>query len=175
MFIMNYLPAAIAGVILAVLLITTIGTWAGLTLGISTMLTTDIYKKMINPRASEKTTLYLQRALIIAVSLVGVLFVTGNLKSMVLSWAFLSMGLRGCSIMMPLLGAIFFNRYVTPIAGLTSAILGPATNLFWQISFPKGMDPLYPGLLVGLLSLVIVSMVTRKAEAPVAVAESQIE
>ena len=129
------------------------------------MLTTDIYKKLINPQASDKTSLYMQRVLILAVSLIGVLFVTGT-ESMVLSWAFLSMGLRGCSILIPMLGAMFFSRYVTPMAGLTSAILGPATNLVWQISFPKGMDPLYPGLIVGLLSLVVVSMVKRKGEAP---------
>ena len=164
MFIMNYVPAAVAGIILAVLLITTIGTWAGLTLGISTMLTTDIYKKIINPEAADRTILYLQRALILAVSLIGVLFITGNLKSMVLSWAFLSMGLRGCSILMPMLGAMFFSRYVTPIAGLASAILGPATNLIWQLAFPKGIDPLYPGLIVGLLTLVIISTVTRKKD-----------
>lgn len=164
LFVLHYVPAALGGIILAVLLITTIGTWAGLTLGISTMLTTDIYKKTLHPNASDKTNLYVQRALIIIISLLGALFVVGNLKSTVLSWAFLSMGLRGCSVLIPLLGAMFFSRYVTPVAGLVSAILGPATNLFWRLTFPEGMDPLYPGLAAGLLALVIISMATRKKE-----------
>ncbi|MGV8058273.1 MAG: sodium:solute symporter [Smithellaceae bacterium] len=164
LFVINFVPASIAGIILAVLLITTIGTWAGLTLGISTMLTTDIYKKIISPNAPDKKNLYVQRALIIVISLIGALFVAGNLQSTVLSWAFLSMGLRGCSVLIPLLGAMFFSRYVTPLAGLLSATLGPATNLVWRLAFPQGMDPLYPGLTAGLLALVIVSLVTRKKE-----------
>jgi SSS family solute:Na+ symporter len=164
MFVISYVPPAIAGIILAVLLVTTIGTWAGLTLGISTMLTTDIYRKIIHPQVSDRTNLYLQRTLIVIISLIAVLFVAGNLKSTVLSWAFLSMGLRGCSILIPLLGAMFFSRYVTPMAGLMSAILGPATDLLWRLTFPEGMDPLYPGLIVGLLTLVIVSLLSRKKE-----------
>ena len=42
-----------SSVVLATLLVAVIGTWAGLTLGVSTMLTKDIYKRFIRSGAVE--------------------------------------------------------------------------------------------------------------------------
>lgn len=163
-FIMNYFPPLLAGVAFATLLIAIIGTWAGLTLGISTMLTKDIYQKIFRPRADDRNILFIQRLLVFLVSICGLAFVSGNMQSMILSWSFLSMGLRGCTILCPLLGAMFFPRLLTPAAGVLAAFLGPAANVAWFLAFPKGIDPLYPGLLVSLATLLIVSLFTRKKE-----------
>ncbi len=161
-FIIKSLPPFPAGVVLAALLIAVIGTWAGLTLGVSTMLTKDIYKKFIRSRAGDREVLRVQRILIFLVSVCAVLFVAGNLKSLILGWSFLSMGLRGCTVLFPLLGAAFFPRFVTPAAGTVAALLGPLVNLIWHFLYPNGLDPLYPGLLAGLLAMIIISLVSRR-------------
>ena len=72
------------------------------------------------------------------------------------------MGLRGCTVLFPLLGAMFFPRWVSPKAGIAAALLGPLVDILWKIVYPQGIDPLYPGLAVSLSVLVVVSLFTMK-------------
>jgi SSS family solute:Na+ symporter len=164
-FVLKFLPPIFAGIVLSTLLITAIGGWAGLTLGISTMMTKDIYKKFFRPGAADRETLNAQRILIFITSAIGLIFVAGNFGSLILGWSFLSMGLRGCTVLFPMLGAMFLPRLVTPKAGVVAALLGPLTDFVWYLVFPKGMDPLYPGLAVSLLALIAVSAMSRKRNA----------
>ncbi|MDR3591710.1 MAG: sodium:solute symporter family protein [Negativicutes bacterium] len=161
-FIMQFLPPVVAGIILGTLLITVIGTWAGLTLGVSTMFTRDIYQKIFRVNASGKETLLVQRLLIVIICVVSAIIANGNAGSLILGWTYLSQGLRGCAALFPLLGAMLLPRFVTPAAGVTAAILGPLTNIVWFMLYPKGVDPLYPGLLVSAVALIAISLVTRK-------------
>ena len=69
LFILYYLPHWLGGIVLATLLLSVIGTGAGLVLGISTMLSQDIYKKLIAPDTSDKNVLLISRMIIVAVSL----------------------------------------------------------------------------------------------------------
>jgi SSS family solute:Na+ symporter len=164
-FILHYMPPLLGGVVLATLLVAVIGTWAGLNLGISTMLTRDIYKRYIDKKADDKKSLLVQRLLILCLCAVTIAAVTSNAGGLILGFSFLSMGLRGCCALFPLLGAMFFKRFVTPIAGLLAAILGPLTDLIWHLAFPKGLDPLYPGLFVSAGVLFAVGMFTRGKQA----------
>ena len=137
-FILNYMPPLLGGVVLATLIVAVIGTWAGLTLGISTMLTRDIYKRYIDQKADDKRTLLIQRGLILCLCAVTIVAVSSSIGGLILGFAFLSMGLRGCSALFPLLGAMFFKRFVTPAAGILAAIMGPLTALIWHSLYPKG-------------------------------------
>ena len=161
-FVLNFLPPLPAGIVLATLLVAIIGTWAGLTLGVSTMLTKDIYKRFICRDADDIKILKVQRLLIFIISAISVLFVAGSLKSMILSWSFLSMGLRGCTIFFPLLGAVFFPRFVKPLAGVMAALVGPLVNLLWHFLYPDGLDPLYVGLLASFLTLLLLSIFLQR-------------
>jgi len=174
-FVLKFLPPAIGGVVLATLLVAVIGTWAGLSLGISTMLTKDIYKKFFRKQASDTETLAVQRLLIFLVCLLGLVFVQDNTKSLILGWSFMSMGLRGCTVLLPLLGAMFFPQWVSQRAGVAAAVLGPLSSLLWHVAYPKGLDPIYPGLLISLVAMVVLSLVTmRKTETETEV-EAEVE
>ncbi len=164
-FVMKFLPPWAGGVVLATLLVAVVGTWAGLSLGISTMITKDIYKRFFRKLAADREILFVQRLLILVICALCVFFVAGNLKSLILGWSFLSMGLRGCTILFPLLGAMFFPRLVSPMAGILAAYLGPLANLGWHVLYPQGLDPLYPGLIVSFVTLVVISMIfPRRSE-----------
>ena len=162
LFVLKFLPPVLAGVVLATLLISVVGTWAGVTLGISTMLTKDLYQRFLRPQASSQEALLLQRSVIVGLCLAALVFVSGNAGSLILSWSFMAMGLRGCTVLFPLLGAMFFPDRVTPQAGVAAALLGPLVNVAWKFLFPSGLDPLYPGLLVSLLVLAGVSLLAPK-------------
>jgi len=161
-FILNYLPPVVAGIALATLLVTPIASWAGQTLGISTMFTRDIYQKFFRPQATGKERLLVQRILIVIICVTPAVVASGNYGSLILGWGFLSMGLRGCTVMFPLIGAMFFSRFVTPAAGVAATLLGPLANFMWYLAYPKGIDPLYPGLAVSLGTLILVSLFTKK-------------
>ncbi len=163
-FILHYLPPWAAGVILATLFISVIGTIAGLNLGISTMLTRDIYKPYIAREADDQRALWVQRLLILSLSVIAVVCVRSSFGKLLLGFAFLSMGLRGCTALFQMLGAMFLKRLVTPAGGIAAAILGPLTDFIWHSLYPKGISSLYPGLLVSGVVLIVVSLITRRKE-----------
>ncbi len=161
-FVLKLFPPFWAGVALATLLISIVGGLAGMTLGISTMLTKDLYQKYIRSKAGSSELLLVQRLSLLAVCLLAAINLNGALGSLILSWSFMSMALRACSVLFPLIGATFFARWVTPMSGVMAALLGPLTGVIWHVAQPKGIDPLYPGLLVSLFVLVTVSAITAR-------------
>lgn len=162
LFLVEYLPHSIGGVALATLLISIIGTGAGLVLGICTMLGQDIYKGIINPQASDEKVLFFTRISIILVTAITLVFVTGNLNSLILQWSFLSMGLRGATICFPLLGAILLKGFIKPKVGVIAIGLAPILTILWALFGPKSIDPLYIGLLASLSTLLLGSLIVEK-------------
>ncbi|QNB47667.1 sodium:solute symporter family protein [Thermanaerosceptrum fracticalcis] len=161
LFILQFLNPWVGGMVLATLLLSVVGTGAGLTLGISTMLSQDIYKKIINPKATDSGVLAVTRVIIIVVTLATLVFVGGNLNSLILKWSFLSMGLRGATICFPLLAAIFLRNKIAAWAGRWAIIAGPSAVLLWTL-LGGALDPLYVGMACSLLLLVI-GYFSRKA------------
>jgi SSS family solute:Na+ symporter len=162
-FILGYLPPVLAGVALAALLITVIGTWAGIVLGISTILTRDIYKQYIRPGVEDSGMLLMQRLIILLVCLLSVPVITTSAGTLIMGWVTLSMFLQGCTVLLPLLAALFLPRLVTPAAATLSALLGPLAVVAWYVLFPDGLSPVYPGFLVSLLTIILVSLVDRRS------------
>ncbi|HVP63901.1 MAG TPA: sodium:solute symporter family protein [candidate division Zixibacteria bacterium] len=162
-FALKFLPPMLSGVVLATLLVTIVGCSAGLALGISTMFAVDIYKQHLRTAARGREILRVQRVALLLTSLVPLYFVTANNGASILDWSFLSMGLRGCTVLFPLLGALFFPQYVSQKAGIAAACLGPLTCFLWHVALPKGLDPLYPGLAVSFLALVAISIFSPRS------------
>ena len=164
-FALKFLPPMLSGVVLATLLVAIVGCSAGLALGISTMFTVDIYKQHMRPSACQREILLVQRVSLLLTSLVPLWFANGNSRALILDWSFLSMGLRGCTVLFPLLGALFFPQYVTRKAGMAAAFIGPMTTFLWHVMLPKGIDPLYPGLAMSFVALVALSALTQGSPA----------
>jgi len=151
LFVINHLNPWLGGVILATLLIAVAGTGSGLTLGISTIFAKDIYAKFINPKANDGVLLRVTRLSIIAVLSITLLFITGNLKSLILKWSFMSMGLRGATVFAPLCAAIFMRGRVDRRFAILSMVISPLTVLVGKFILPENIDPLIPGILIGML------------------------
>lgn len=164
LFILNYLPPWMGGISIAALLISIIGTGAGLVLGISTMLSQDLYRRLINPQASDRAVLFFSRLSIIVIALLTLFFVSGNLNSLILKWSMLSMGLRGAAICFPLLFAVFFRNRANPLAGTLATGIAPLCSILWAIWGPDSIDPLYPGLLASFSLLMSGVIVKPKAQ-----------
>lgn len=150
-FVITYMHPFVGGIVLATLLIAVVGTGAGLALGISTIFTKDIYKTYVNTSADDKKTLSVSRVLIVAVLMLAFLFTTGNMKSLILKWSFMSMGLRGAAVFVPLCGALFLRGRVSAKFAVAAIILGPAGVLLGKFVLPASVDPLFLGVAVSLI------------------------
>lgn len=150
-FVINYLNPVIGGVVIATLIISVVATGAGLTLGISTMISRDIYKVFINKKADDKKELLSLRISVLAVSLLATLMVFLNLDSLILKWAFLSMTLRGTVVFMPLLFVLILKNKTPRKAGFISMIFAPLITIILSTFKLISVDPLYIGMSVSLV------------------------
>ncbi len=152
LFVLNYLPPWFAGIVLATLLLASIGTGAGLTLGVSTMLNRDIYLRL-RPESDDRRVLQVFRFLIILIMLLALTVVLlSDSNVLILSWSYLSLGLRGATICFPLLAVIFLKGKISPGAGTLAVVVGPSIVIFGTI-LQFNLNPLYPGLAAGFVIL----------------------
>lgn len=148
-FILLYFPGFWAGVFLAVLLVAIIGCGAGLTLGISSIVTNNLYARIV-PDSTDRQRLWADRVAIIAALLLAVLFTIGDLQSVILQWSFMSMGLRGAVIFLPLCGALFLTGRIKARYAELSIVAGPLCVLLGEVVCRVPFDPLFIGMAVNL-------------------------
>lgn len=144
-FLMENLPPVAAGIGIGALLITVVTGGGGLALGVSTIFVRDIFGKM-------KAQLLTGNAHIKAMRLTiaGVLLVTGTAAAMmpgaiINDLGFLSMGLRGSVVFIPLTLALFFKNHFRRGAVTASMIIGPIALVTANI-FDMGLQPLVVGV-----------------------------
>jgi SSS family solute:Na+ symporter len=150
-FVQSHFPPALAGLAFAALLIAAIGTAAGLTLGVVTTLGGDIMSRFLR----RAPTLPSLRWLAVVILLLALLLTVANLGSAIMSWSFLSMGLRGATIALPLLSAIFLGARTPRLAGALAIILAPTAVLWTGITGWPDWPPLYPGLAVAFTIMLV--------------------
>ena len=153
MFLITYLPDWLGGVGIAALLLATLGTIAGLTLGMGTLFARDIVKRFTDIKEGEKLLLATRLGVAVA-CLAAIVFTNFNLDSNALDWSYLSMALRGSGIFLPLTFCIFFPHKVKPLYGLLSMAAGIFIGLTWKFIGISGIHPLIPALGANLVFLV---------------------
>jgi len=152
-FVVMYLPEWLAGIVLAALFVAVVGTGSGLALGIGVIAAKDMYGWFIEPSASDRRLLLVSRIAIAATLAAALFFITGNLKSFILEWSFLSMGLRGAAILAPLSGALFLKGRISGKFAVASILAGPLAMLACRALLPPGIDPLLPGIAASLVPM----------------------
>ncbi|SCZ79835.1 sodium:solute symporter family protein [Acidaminobacter hydrogenoformans] len=145
-FVLTYLPPVLAGGILATLLVTLVGSGAGMALGISAMVGQDLYKVYVSPEASDRSMLFVTRLIIFVVLALSAAVTIGNLGSGILGWSFVSMGLRGTVAFAPLCAALFMPGKVGRSYAYAAMIAGPLLMLLSRWSLPPNIDPILLGI-----------------------------
>jgi SSS family solute:Na+ symporter len=146
-FLLEYLPAPLAGLAFAVLLFAAVGTASGLILGVGTTLQVDILARLLPCR----NRLLRIRLVTLAVLVLALLMVLGNLGSYIMQWSFLSMGLRGAAVCLPLLAATLLGERTPRLGGALAIFLAAPTVLIAGMLRWTVVPPLYLGLLVSTL------------------------
>lgn len=150
-FVLNHMPPLLAGVVLATLLIAVIGTGAGLSLGISTVVRKDIICRFTNRFDSPRKSLTFSRVLILVILAAACALCACPIGDTILNFAFMSMGLRGTVIFVPLTLALWLpgrtdRRYI--FAGI---IVSPLLVLILGLLDCLCFDPLFLGVGVSAL------------------------
>lgn len=153
-FIFHYLPPGIGGVGAAILILAGLGTSAGLTMGLTTIVLKDmieIWKSDI----SEEMLLWYGRIFILFIGILSVGFSYLQYGSQILTWNYLSLGLRGAGVCLPLIAALYFPRKFDSRLVVLSMGISTFVVLFFQFFTSAGLLSLWFGLLVSLLFLLL--------------------
>ena len=145
-FVCTHMPPLAAGIILGTLFITVVGTGAGITLGIATMLTNDIALPLL-PRLKERKTA-VNRAMIVLVLGIAGLLACGSLGDIILRFTFMSMGLRGAVVFLPLSFALWLPGRVSSRYALAAVLTGPVFVLIFGLWKILPFDPLFAGVAI---------------------------
>ena len=154
LFILRHLPGFVGGMVLATLLIAIVGTGAGLALGISSMLCGDLYRS-VRPNAKDRELLLVSRGVITAVLLLAAWLGFSEAGSLILSWSFLSMGLRGAVAFAPMCFALFSRRPLPRPFAAAAMIAGPLLVILGFHLLPAHIDPLFLGMACALVICLI--------------------
>ena len=154
-FILEYsgMPALLSGIVLGALFIASVGTGAGLALGVATIVDREmIHDGKHHPKFSSSAA---GRILIVFVLAAASLLAIVVPSDTILNFAFMSMGLRGCTVFAPLCFVLWAKgrvegRYalLSIVAGSVVALVLGVLNMLALIDLP--CDAVFPGVAVGL-------------------------
>lgn len=134
----------------------------------------DVYQRFINPNASQKSMVIIQKVMIISLGLIA-FYIATNLTS-VLEMSYFAYTIYGVSITPAVIAALSWKR-ATRLGGLASIIGGALITIFLKVAGyiwpaimvpagdpngdPWGIPIIYPALCFSILSLIIVSYLTK--------------
>lgn len=150
-FVLENFPPIMAGVILATLLIAVIGTGAGLSLGIGSMVRNDIVRSFTDKFDAPDKGLRFSRIFIVIVLGAACVLCMLPIGDTILNFAFMSMGLRGAVVFIPLCCALWIKDRISPEWVVASIIAGPAVVLLFGLLDVLSFDPLFLGILTALM------------------------
>lgn len=154
LYLSTYLPDWLGGIGLAALLLSALGSIAGLALGIGTMISRDIISKLWRS-ATAVNLLWASRFSVLMAAAAAIIFVFFHLDSSVLEWNYLSMALRGSGIFLPLTFCVFFPHRVRASMGVAAMGAGIFAALFWKHISPWQINSLFPALVYNLIFLAV--------------------
>ncbi|RAI40975.1 sodium:solute symporter family protein [Rhodoplanes roseus] len=146
-YMISYLPGWIGGIGLAGILMSVVGSIAGLALGIGTMMANDIGRGLLGVR-DDTTILLINRVSVLGVTAVSMLIALSALDSYVLDWNYMSMALRGASVFLPLSLAVFWPGRLPALWAVGSMVGSTAAAVAVRVLLPLPINPLMTGLAV---------------------------
>jgi SSS family solute:Na+ symporter len=138
----------------------------------ATTLMRDIYLNYINPNVNEKKIVLLSRLLVLVLGIIAYVVSLGFAKSEgFFERALYAYTIYGAAITPSLVAALFWKG-ATKAGAISSILTGTLTTLIWKESsfiqniIPdkvySNMDEVLPAITLSVLSLVIVSFITKK-------------
>lgn len=164
-FVLNYMPDLLGGIVIGTLLITLVAGGAGISLGISTVIVNDVVRPITARFNTPSAALRFTRLCIFTVLAISTLFSMGSLSELILTFSFMSMGLRVAVIFVPFLCATLLPGQVDRRWILTSAFAGPLLVLIFNLRKVFPIDALFIGL-IGSFICCAIGYVSHRLRSP---------
>lgn len=157
--IIQLLPIGLAGIVIAAYIAAVMSTADSCLIGPVAIVTNDLYRKLVNPGATEAQMVQVARVATLVLGGLAILlaYLVPNILDLVLyAYTFGAAGL-----FFPMLGLLFWKR-ATASGAFWSIVLGGASAVAWTVAGePWGFASSYVGWPVSFFTLVIVSLCTR--------------
>lgn len=152
-FLNTYFHPALSGALWAGLAITVVGGAAGLSLGIATNLSYDVYARLFKLEKNDRRLLGLNRFSLVFVIVSAALLGLALRGDLILRLSYVGMALRGAATVVPMVAAILYPGYLPPRLAFAASLLG-LTGMGWAWLFLSGIEPLYIALPASCLALI---------------------
>ena len=147
-FAVTCMPRLLGGVVLGTLFMTVVGGGSGLALGMASILVTDIFaRKSRRVRESSSAALIVTRGAILAILVIAAAVAILVPGAMINDFGFLSMGLRGAVVFLPLCGGLWLKGKIAGQYAVASIVAGPIAVLSGKL-LALPFDPLFLGMAV---------------------------
>lgn len=161
------IPDLLGGIMLGALFIASVGTGAGLSLGIATVVNRDLLSRGKTVDAKKSDTA--NKLLIVVILAVAAVLTCILPADTIQDYAFLSMALRGCTVFAPLCFLIWAKgrvrsgyAMISVVAGSVVALIYGVLKLQGVITFP--LAAVFPGIVVGLVCMFAGLAAGKKSE-----------
>lgn len=168
----KFLPTFLGAIMMTTIVGIIISTADSYLLVPATTLMRDIYLNYINPNADEKKIVFLSRVLVLILGIVAYIVSLGFAKSAgFFERALYAYTIYGAAITPSLVAALFWKG-ATKQGAIASILTGTVTTLLWKeagfirniipANIYNNMDEVLPAITLSVVSLVVVSLLTKK-------------
>ena len=168
----KFLPTFLGAIMMTTIVGIIISTADSYLLVPATTLMRDIYLNYINPNADEKKIVFLSRVLVLILGIIAYIVSLGFAKSAgFFERALYAYTIYGAAITPSLVAALFWKG-ATKQGAIVSILTGTVTTLLWKeagfirniipANIYNNMDEVLPAITLSVVSLVVVSLLTKK-------------
>ncbi len=155
LFVTENMPPLLGGVVLGALFIAVVGTGAGLALGISTVLRRDVLPEFRRTSERKFSEVAVEKVLIVLILITACVLSMGPLGDTILKFAFMSMGLRGATIFLPLCCAMWCSGKIDKKYAGVAIVSGPLFVLIFELWGILPFDSLFAGIVVSAVVMLM--------------------
>jgi len=157
------LPAAVTGLVMAAIMAAIMSTADSLLLQTGSIASRDLYERFVNPNASERQMVFVSRALVLVIAVVGYFIALVEPPS-VFSIVIFATSVLGSAFLPAYVCAVWWRKANTPGA-LASMIVGASVAFVWEFAGlveTTQLAPMLTGVVSSSLTMIVVSLATQK-------------
>ncbi len=151
------LPPALGGIVIVGLLSALMTGADSFILQGSSNLAEDFYRRLINPEATEAQKMTVARLSVVIISVLSLL--VAYMMTDIISAYQWALRISTTTLVIPFLVVMFWRR-ATAMGCSVAMLSAIAVTVIWPF-LGTGIDPVFPGMLVCLVAIVVVSLMTR--------------
>lgn len=154
-------PAVISGILLSAILAAAMSTADSQLLASASAFASDVYKPVFRKKASDREMLWAGRIVVVIIALVAVAIAANPASGTVMALVENAWGVFGAAFGPVIMLSLYWKRlnFAGALAGIAAGALG---DIGWLVFFKStGVYEIIPGVLLGLLAAILVSLATK--------------